>query len=393
MRRVTPSARPDAGSRSRKKSFVALSLAVGIAVTASLLAPVASASTATSKDASDGLKRATAVVNQYRKPPVWKGPSATVSLKGLAGKRVVYINLSSAIPVLKYWSDNVKRLALKHGGVKVEVVDGQFSVDGANKGFALAMATKADAIFIQAYPASLFKKQIADARAAGIKVITGNSGVPGDVSGGQDAEITFDYAEVGRIIADWFIVDSKGKGKALVVSSNDATPSATQWKATVAEVKKNCPACNVIVKDVQIPQWATSIPTLFLATINTDPTRTYLLPLYDGQALGGLGAIRGAGAGSKVSVGTFNATPGIVESLKDPTSGLKLDLGGNNLWWAFAGTDTIFRVLSGTAPIKNYYVGLRIFDTSNSQLIKGDDESPWYGYTGFKERFTALWKK
>jgi len=318
MRRVTPIARADAGNRSRKKSFVALSLAVGIAVTASLLAPVASASTATSNDASDGLKRATAVVNLYRKPPVWKGPYATVSLKGLAGKRVVYINLSSAIPVLKYWSDNVKRLALKHGGVKVEVVDGQFSVDGANRGFALAMATKADAIVVMALPAFLFTKQIADAHAAGIKVITANTGVPGLVSGGQDAEVSFDYAAVGRIIANWFIVDSKGKGKALIVSSNDATPSPTQWKATVAEVKKNCPACNVIVKDVQIPQWATSIPTLFLATINTDPTRTYLLPMYDGQAFGGLGAIRAAGAGSKVSVGAFNATPGIVESLKDP---------------------------------------------------------------------------
>lgn len=393
MRRATPIAGPDAGSRSRKKSFAALSLTVGIAVTASVLAPVVSASAATSTATSAGIIRATAVVNAYRKPPVWKGPSATVSVKGLAGKRVVYINVSSGIPVLKYWSDHVTALALKYGGVKVEVVDAKGSVDEANKGFAMAIATKADAVLLQAFSTSLFTKQIADAHAAGIKVITGNTGVPGDVSGGQDAEVSFDYAQVGRIMADWFVMDSKGKGKGLVVSSNDVPASPTQANAIVAEAKKNCPACNLITKDVQIPQWQTSIPTLFQATINTDPTRTYLLPIYDGQSLPGLGAIRAAGAGSKVSVGTFNASPGIVESLNDPKSGLKLDIGGNNEWWSYAGTDTIFRVLSGTAPISNYNVGLRVFDTSNSNLIKGTDDGPWYGYTGFRGRFTALWKK
>ncbi len=389
MRRATPIARPDVGSRSRKKNFTALSFTMGIALTASLLVPVVSAN---ARDHT-GMARATTFVKKYLKPPVWKGPYTTVSLKGLAGKRVIYINVSSSIPVLKYWSDNVTALALKHAGVKVEVWDAKGSVDEANKAFAFAIASKADAVVVMALPAFLFPKQIADAHAAGIKVITANTGVPGDVSGGQDAEVSFDYAEVGRIIANWFIVDSKGKGKALVVSSDDVPASPTQWKATVAEVKKNCPACDVIVKDVQIPQWETSIPTLFLSTINTDPTRTYLLPMYDGQSLAGLGAIRAAGAGSKVSVGAFNATPGIVEFLKDPKSGLKLEVGGANLWWSYAGTDTIFRVLSGAAPISNYHVGLRIFDTSNSNLIKGTDESPWYGNTNFQIRFKTLWKK
>lgn len=391
--RSTPNARPDAGSRPRKKNLAALSLTVGIAVTASLLAPTVAANAASSTTTSVGIIRATAVVKSFRKPPVWKGPSATVKVSGLKGKRVVYINVSSGIPVLKYWSDHVTALALKYGGVKIEVVDAKGSVDEANKGFAMAIATHADAVLLQAFPASLFAKQIADAHAAGIKVITGNTGVPGDVSGGQDAEVSFDYAQVGRIVADWFVMDSKGKGKALLVSSNDVPASPTQTNATVAEAKKNCPACDIQVKDVQIPQWQTSIPTLFQSTINTQPDRTYFLPIYDGQSLPGLGAIRTANAGSKVKVGTFNATPGIVQSLNDPKSGLKLDVGGNNEWWAYAGTDTIFRVLSGTAPIKNYNIGLRVFDTSNSNLIKGTDDGPWYGYTGFRGRFTALWKK
>ncbi len=94
-----------------------------------------------------------------------------------------------------------------------------------------------------------------------------------------------------------------------------------------------------------------------------------------------------------MNVGTFNASAGIVEQLNDPTSGLKLDVGGDNTWWAYAATDTIFRVLTDTAPIENYNIGLRVFDQSNKDLIQGTDEAAWYGYDGYKAKFLTLWGK
>ena len=145
------------------------------------------------------------------------------------------------------------------------------------------------------------------------------------------------------------------------------------------------PDCDVKVEDVQIPQWESSIPTLFQTTVNSEPDRNYLLPIYDGQALPGLGALRTAGH-QDVKVGSFNATPGIVEQLKDPSSALKLDVGGQNEWWAYAAADQIFRVLSGTEPIENYHVGLRIFDETNADLIQGDDEFAWYESDGVHDR-------
>ena len=84
-----------------------------------------------------------------------------------------------------------------------------------------------------------------------------------------------------------------------------------------------------------------------------------------------------------MKVGSFNATPGIVEQLKDPSSALKLDVGGQNEWWAYATADQIFRVLSGAEPVENYNVGLRIFDESNADLIQGDDEFAWYESDGY----------
>lgn len=347
-----------------------------------------------SSDTASGVAEAKQIVADYSKPPTWQGPNDPVKVSDLSGKRVVYISVSNSIPVLKYWSDTLAGVVKNVAGIQFDVVDAKGSVDEANKGFQQAIATKADVVVLQAFSADLFTAQIQQAKAAGIKVITANSGVPGKVDGGQDAEVTFDYVKVGQLIADWMIADSKGSGKALLVTSDDVPASQPQAQGTLAEVKRLCPSCDVQKKDVQIPQWEASIPTLFQTTINTDPTRTYLLPIYDGQALGGLGAIRTAGAGSRVKVGTFNATPGIVEQLKDASSGLKLDVGGQNEWWAYACADTIFRVITGTKPIDNYNVGLRIFDTSNSDLIQGKDEFSWYGDAAdYKAEFAKLWTK
>lgn len=341
-----------------------------------------------------GVAEATKIVEEFRQPPTWQGPEEPVDISGLEGKRVTYISVSNGIPVLKYWSDTLTTLTKDTAGITLDVVDAKGSVDEANKGFQQAIASKADAVVLVAFSTDLFKSQIAAAKAAGVKVITAQSGIPGKLDGGQDAEVTFDYVQVGKLIGAWMVADSKGTGKGLVVTSDDVPASQPQAQGTLSEVKRLCPDCDMKTADVQIPQWEASVPTLFRTTINTDPERTYLLPLYDGQALGGLGAIRTAGAGEKVKVGAFNATPGIVEQLKDPSSGLKLDIGGQNEWWAYAAADTIFRVLSDTEPVENYKVGLRIFDTTNADLIKGKDELAWYGdEADYKGEFTKLWQK
>ena len=375
------------------KRSAALTIAAGVVVALSACASGGGGGATGGSDA-NGLETATKAYEAARAVPTWQGPSDSVSVDGLKGKKVVYISFLEAIPVLKYWSTTVTAVALENAGVIVEVVDGKASIDEANKAFQRAIAQKADAVFLQAWDANVFKTQIADAHAAGIKVITGNSGsMSSGLTGGQDAEISFDYAEVGRLQADWMISDSKGKGKGLLVTSDDVPASQTQAVAVTDQVKKLCPGCAVTVKDVQIPQWEASIPTLFQTTLNGSPDITYYMPIYDGQALPGLGALRTAGAQDKVQVGSFNATNGIVQQLNDKTSALKMDIGGDNTWWSYAAVDTIFRVLQGTKPIDNYKIGLRVFDQTNKDLIVGDDEAKWYGYTGYVQEFKKLWGK
>lgn len=339
-----------------------------------------------------GVATATARLNAYMKPAQWHGPTVPLHYKGLAGDKVLYISAADSIPVLHYWSTHVKSLLMQVAGIQMTIVDANSNIATASAGFDQAIAMGAKVILLQALPASLFKAKIAAAHAAGIKVIDLNEGVPGQLNG-TDATASFDYPKVGQLIGDWFVSQSKGKGKALLVTSNDVPASQGQAQGTLNEVKSLCPTCNVKVSDVQIAQWASGIPTLFQSTINTDPSRKYILPLYDGQAMPGLTAIRTLNAASKINVGSFNASEGIVELLKDPKSGLKLDIGGDNRWYAYAVTDQVMRVLDGMTPVKNYFVGLRVFTSANAkQLIVGTNQDSWFQDSGYIKHFKALWK-
>lgn len=374
------------GSSTRKRvaaAGVAAMMALGLSATA--VSTVGASGTS-------GVAVATARLNAYMKPAQWKGPTAPLHYSGLAGDKVLYISAADSIPVLHYWSTTVKSLLMSTAGIDMTIVDANSNIANAMAGFDQAIAMGAKVILLQALPASLFTAKIAAAHAAGIKVIDLNAGVPGQLFG-TDASASFDYPQVGKLIGDWFVSQSKGKGKALLVTSNDVPASPGQAQGTIGEVKSLCPACSVKVSDVQIAQWASGIPTLFQSTINTDPTRNYILPLYDGQAMPGLTAVRTLNAGSKVNVGTFNATEGIVELLKDPKSGLKLDIGGDNKWYAYAVTDQVMRVLDGLTPVVNYHVGLRVFTSANAnQLIVGTNQDRWFQDLGFINHFKALWK-
>ena len=339
-----------------------------------------------------GVAIATQRLDAYMKPATWHGPTTPLHYKGLAGEKVTYISVNDSIPVLHYWSTTIQGL-LKKMGIDMTIVDANSNIANAQAGFTQAIATGAKVIVMQALPTSLFTQQIAQAHAHGIKVIDANGGVPGRLYG-TDAAVSFDYVQVGKLIGDWFVSNSKGKGKALLITSNDVPASPAQANGTLSQVKSLCPKCNVKVQDVQIAQWASGIPTLFQSTINTDPSRKYILPLYDGQAMPGLTAIRTLNAGSKVNVGSFNATEGIVELLKDPKSGLKLDIGGDNKWYAYAATDQIMRVMDGMTPVKNYHVGLRVFTSANAgKLIVGTNQDRWFqDLKSYMPKFKALWK-
>lgn len=340
----------------------------------------------------DGVAQAQELLDEYLQPPSWQGPDASVDPSSSEGKSVWYISFADAIPVLKYWSDNTKQVIEEFGGAEFTLFDANGQVSEATRGIDQAIAAGADLIVTQALAPDLFAEAFKRADDEGIAIITGNSGTPGVVDANQWAEVTFDYPLIGELIGAWFITDSGGEGKGLLISSDDVPASDNQWEATLAKVDEWCPSCDLEVEDVQIASWESRLPTLTSTTINSEPDRNYFMPLYDGMTLPMVGGVRQTGAEDSVRIGAFNATPGIVENLADPGHPLRLDVGASNLWWAYAASDAVFRYFDGQEAIDNYNIGIRVFtEDSVADIDLTEDETAWYGGTPFIDEFKTLW--
>jgi ribose transport system substrate-binding protein len=109
------------------------------------------------------------------------------------------------------------------------------------------------------------------------------------------------------------------------------------------------------------------------------------------MVLGMLPSVHAAGAQDRVKIVTFNASPSVLESLKNGDV-VAANVGANpeQYGWAFA--DQTLRVLSDKEPVKDVKLPLRIFTRDNIDSIdlKAPQQS-WYGDVDFKSEYQKLW--
>jgi ABC-type sugar transport system substrate-binding protein len=221
-----------------------------------------SSGTASSSSAtSSGVAEAKKLVAEEEKTPPFAGPTSKVDIAKAKGKTVYYVSLTEEIPALHEWGV-VLAQQLKAAGVTTQKCDAKGSPDGITTCLQQALAAKPDMIVAQALDTKFIASYIARAKAAGIKFITAQTGTPGiPTISGDDGEVTFDYAQVGRVLADWFVADSgcaKG-GPQVITSTSSRQPSAAEVAGILSEVKKLCPSLSIpSVQNVLIPDWPTT---------------------------------------------------------------------------------------------------------------------------------------
>jgi len=381
---------------SRPKGFALLVLGVLCAValaacggsSASSSAGSSGSGSAASGDsgssASAGVAQAKQLVAQEEQPPKYTGPTSKVDIAKAKGKTVYYISLTEEIPALHEWGV-VLAQQLQEAGVTTHKCDAQGSPNGITTCLQQALAAKPNMIVAQALDTKFIASYIARAKAEGIKFVTAQTGTPGiPTVPGDDAEVTFDYPQVGRILADWFVADSgctKG-GPQIITSTSSRQPSAAEVAGMQSEIKKLCPSLSVpAVQNVLIPDWPTNLPTLTRSLLTQNPNLKYIVPLYDGMTIYMVPAINGIlAAKSSTKVASFNATPVVMKDELAKPSPLAADVGGPNQWYGVALADQVLRVLAGQPPVANEDVPLRLFTRDNiSTIDPAKDESTWYG--------------
>jgi ribose transport system substrate-binding protein len=314
-------------------------------------------------------------------------------VSGAQGKKVWLINFSEDIAILKQWRETTQK-ALEEQGVSATVFDGKGQESEWNRGMELAIAADPDAIVLIAVRPELVPARITEAKAAGIPVIATSRGNPGPPEiPGVTAEVSPDFEELGRVQADWFIVDSNGKGDALIFSVSGVPAADWQVKGMKEEIAALCPDCTVRVEDAPFNTWGTQLTNQTASAIQRDPDLGYILPTYDVQTFYVLPGIKQAGANDKIRVGTVNATAGApMQTLQSGTTPLQLDIGIADDWFNYAIADATFRVLTGNPIVNDYHIGLRAFTPDNTADldVSKEDSVSWYGVDVASE-FSKIW--
>jgi ribose transport system substrate-binding protein len=368
-----------------------------IAVSGCLLTAAcgSSATTQPSGSASANVTEAQRLSQQAEAPQSsWAPAGQSFNATSLRGKSMWYVSVNLSIPFEQYMVQG-----MKEGGAAVGVnavgFDAKSSVAEATRGIEQAIQAKAGVIFVDGFPANLVAPAIAQAKAANIPVLTANSQEPGSLLPGAPAGVvgvaTHPFAAPGKIEADWIVADSKGNANIIYLSSNDV-PVITEVEknAFTSELSKLCSSCKVQVVNVPTSQW-NQLTTKTASLIRANPNANYFVPDFDGEVIFMVPGVTSANAQSKVKIVSFNATPSVMQNLKQKNV-VAAETGGPNLLqgWAFA--DQGLRVLAGQQPLTDLNIPTRLFDATNIGSIDlTQQESEWYGVGDYRAKYKAHW--
>ena len=197
---------------------------------------------------------------------------------------------------------------------------------------------------------------------------------------------------MGKVLADWFISDSDGKGNA-IIETVPAYPILTAFTdGFQAEVDELCPDCKVQLQEITIPDLAAGkIPSVMVSALRKNPDADYLG--FDvGPFAGGIdAALASAGLTDKVKIMGEAADEAGIQALK---------AGKHAAWTGFDATystyvimDAMFRDQLGDPLIDPAVSGVQptqILTPDNIEDAVGDNPI-WSQPEDTHQQFTELW--
>jgi ribose transport system substrate-binding protein len=351
----------------------------------------ASGTTVASGGAAD-LAYAQAQVAKYQQLPTWVEPGPAFDAKTLmAGKSLLLVPASSAVPFVQTIADSMAKIA-GEVGLKVHVWTNQGQPTQWAQGITYGIDQKFDMIdLVAGLDPSAVAPQVEAAKAAGIKIVTSHlTGLDQPVPL-VTGYVAADYEQAGRILADWVISKTNGNVNALVLTTNQAISTIPLVQGIKDEfAKRGGPNVKLKFVDIAISDWATKIQTEVQSAIIADPTLNYVMPIYDGMCQFVVPAIETTQAADKVKVATFNGTPFAIDMVQQGK--VEMDLGENLEWVSYGIMDHDMRDLAGLPAPTDEHFPLYIFDKTNAANAGTPAEfSKGYGGTSYQDSYRALW--
>jgi ribose transport system substrate-binding protein len=241
-------------------------------------APAVADGAGTSGPVSSGLAAAQALVAGFTKPPTAIAQTQALAAAPPRGKTFIWLNC--AFPACSDVGNGIKAAVSAAGWTYQQVNYTAANPATLTAAFRQALAMHPTVVGMSGTPPTTGWSSIIPAyRAAGVPIITSALGpIPLDPI--VIANVGGVFTKFAQEVANWFIADSRGHGKALIERIDSLPVLKTYSDALVADIKAGCPACDVsTVLENSVEQIGSNgIVPATISALKRDPSLHYVLP-------------------------------------------------------------------------------------------------------------------
>ena len=314
--------RPGAGSRrSRLLLTTTIAVAVAGALTACGSSPPTSPSasvggSAPRGDAAAAVAKAQVVVNRYRLAPTKIPVSTHLKSPAPRGKTVVALTIGNVPAAVKLFS-GVKAAADAVGWNYIDVDYDQSNPATLQSALSTALIKHPTVVVLTGTdPNKLGASTVAAYRAAKVPLIaleqTGATSTGTVLVSNADAS----FGAQAEALAAWFVVDSKGTGKALVASVQGVAGLMNFSNSFVQDVHKLCSTCAAKIVPVPIASaLGGQEPTTVVSALRSNSSYKYVF-FDDGSFASGIDSAVAAAGLTGVKIGGQDFQPAQAEALR-----------------------------------------------------------------------------
>jgi ribose transport system substrate-binding protein len=285
-----------------------MSMAVAACSSSGSSSSTASSSSSATGSSTDSAQvtAAKSFIAPYLSAPTTIGPTTPLTSKAPSGKTLV--NLMCTTSPQCTTINAGEAAAAKAVGWKLQTIPfDSTNVATLISGLKTALRYHPVAVSLSGIPQVLWQSEVPAYQAAGVPIIPQQTGpvttsatVP--VNEGDDSTI------VGKIVGNWFIANSDGKGKALVVDIPDFGYLKEITTSMDSTISSGCASCTISSFNATIAQQAgnTIVPAV-VSALQRDRSINYVLAA-DGVLIPGLSSAMSAAGITGVTVGGALAT-------------------------------------------------------------------------------------
>lgn len=332
------------------------------------------------------------LVSEARGDLKFISPGAPLDVGAMQGKELWIVSADLSIPFHQNIITGFEEAA-KTAGMKAVKFDGKGQTKEFTRGIEQAVGAGAGAIALISIDTKFVSGAVKRANAAKVPIVgILNTDARAEPDPGTAGEATIDYTGSGELLSAYAVANTpKGEVKALHSDTSEFRVMSYLKTGIYDGMKRFCPSCKVETFDTQIANFKTQLPTLTQSQLKRNPETNWVFPAFDAQSVFVVPAIKQAGAGENVRLGSINAVKANLDLIKKEDVQV-VDVGNPNAWLGWAAVDRMMRAMNGE-PAKISQVPIKLFDKENLAGVDTSDEEDLFKGVDFRTEYRGLWNK